>query len=201
MLRCHLVTYWSLIEKCQMNESVRLTKKKIDQFSYNSGWDVRWDNDVTGLGVRIYPTGKKSFVLSYRSRTGSRRKRLMVLGPYGVLTLQQARELAKTHLAEIIAGNDPLDEKKRTHTKRTVRELVDAYIETHAKVHKKTWKEDERRLKRHVPSKWNPRFPSEISRAQIQAIHSQIGLTAPYEANRVLALFKTLKVCPTKWLR
>jgi integrase len=175
-----------------MNQTARLTKKKIDQFTYAGGWDVRWDSDVTGFGVRIYPTGKKSFVLSYRSRGGSRRKRLMVIGPFGVLTLQQARELAKTHLAEVIAGNDPLDDKNRTRARRSVGELMHAYIETHAKVHKKTWKEDERRLKCHVPSNWITRFPGEITRTQIQAVHSQIGLTAPYEANRVLALFKTL---------
>ena len=46
--------------------SERLTKQKIDKFTYAGGWDVRWDSDVTGLGVRLYPTGKKiiCFVLS-----------------------------------------------------------------------------------------------------------------------------------------
>lgn len=84
--------------------SERLTKQKIDKFTYAGGWDVRWDSDVTGLGVRLYPTGKKSFVLSYRLKTGSRPKRLTVLGPVGVITIDQARSLARLKLAEVIQG-------------------------------------------------------------------------------------------------
>ena len=55
----------------------KLTKRAIDGFKHAGGWDVRWDTDVPGFGVRIYPTGKKAFVLSYRVQG---RKRLMVLG-------------------------------------------------------------------------------------------------------------------------
>lgn len=42
--------------------------------------DVRWDASLPGFGVRIYPSGKKTFVLSYRE---AGRKRLMTLGAYG----------------------------------------------------------------------------------------------------------------------
>jgi hypothetical protein len=55
-------------------------------------WDVRWDDAVTGLGLRVYPSGKKAFVLSYRA---GGRKRLMALGPFGVRTVEQARDLAR----------------------------------------------------------------------------------------------------------
>ena len=92
-----------------MNE--RLTKQKIDKFTYAGGWDVRWDSDVTGLGVRLYPTGKKSFVLSYRLKTGSRPKRLTVLGPVGVITVDQARSIARLKLAEVIQGGDPAGDR------------------------------------------------------------------------------------------
>ncbi len=74
----------------------KLTKRAIDSFRYRGGWDVRWDDDVPGFGIRLYPSGKKAFVLSYRA---SGRKRLMVLGRYGAdLTLDQARERAQKHL-------------------------------------------------------------------------------------------------------
>ena len=56
---------------------MKLTTSKIKDFTYRGGWDVRWDDAVPGLGVRIYPSGKKAFVLSYRAKG---RKRLMVLG-------------------------------------------------------------------------------------------------------------------------
>lgn len=45
---------------------MKLTIKAIKAFKCEGGWDVRWDDDLPGFGVRIYPSGKKAFVLSYR---------------------------------------------------------------------------------------------------------------------------------------
>ena len=81
---------------------MKLTKRSIDGFTYqgtNGKRDIRWDDRLPGFGVRIYPNGKKSFVLSYRVNG---RKRLMALGAYGVLTLDQARSRARRHLSHII---------------------------------------------------------------------------------------------------
>ena len=49
----------------------KLTKRSIDAFRYGGGWDVRWDYEIPGFGVRVYPSGKKSFVLSYRNARGN----------------------------------------------------------------------------------------------------------------------------------
>ena len=76
-------------------KTTKLTKKGIDSFAYqgnNGTRDVRWDSPLPGFGVRLYPNGKKAFVLSYRVNG---RKRLMTLCNYGVLTLDQARDLAR----------------------------------------------------------------------------------------------------------
>lgn len=170
----------------------RLTKQKIDAFAYAGGWDVRWDNSTTGLGIRIYESGKKSFVLSYRSRTGSRRKRLMVLGPVGVLTLDQARSLAISHLATIRQGVDPAEARKRSESNVTIATLFDHFLNNYAKVHKKSWKDDERRLRSHIPKQWLSRSPTEITRTGIQSLHQQLGERAPYEANRLLALLRVV---------
>ena len=59
--------------------SKKLTKKTIDASRYEGDGksrDVRWDAEIPGLGLRLYPSGRKAFVLSYRS---SGRKRLMTL--------------------------------------------------------------------------------------------------------------------------
>ncbi len=83
--------------------------------------DVRWDDLLPGFGIRIYPNGKKSFVLSYRVNG---RKRLMVLGPFGPLTLAKARNLALCHLAEIIDGDDPLEKRKLAINGKSVKDLA-----------------------------------------------------------------------------
>ncbi len=84
---------------------MKLTTKGIKAFSYAGGWDVRWDDAITGLGLRIYPSGKKAFVLSYRA---DGQKHLMALGPFGVLTVDQARNLARKHLVSVREGANPL---------------------------------------------------------------------------------------------
>ncbi len=48
---------------------MKLTKRSIDGFHYQGDGhsrDVRWDSAVRGLGLRVYPSGRKAFVLSYR---------------------------------------------------------------------------------------------------------------------------------------
>jgi integrase len=159
---------------------------------YAGGWDVRWDTDVTGLGLRVYPSGKKSFVVSYRTKGAGRRKHLMVLGPSGVLTLKQARDMAKSVLAGVIHGDDPLAARKQAGSSATITEVITAYIERYAKQHKKTWAEDARRLSVHVPRRWLTLSPAEVSREHVRALHTQIGAETPYEANRVLALLRVV---------
>ncbi|MFA7275356.1 MAG: tyrosine-type recombinase/integrase [Pseudobdellovibrionaceae bacterium] len=86
----------------------KLTKRFIDSLEYNAeakARDVRWDSDISGFGIRIYPSGKKSFVLSYR-QNGT--KRLFTIGQYGNITLEQARVLAQKKMGEVADGKDPL---------------------------------------------------------------------------------------------
>ena len=91
---------------------MKLTEHSIDQAKFSGpdgGTDIRWDDSLPGFGVRIYPSGRKSFVLSYRVRG---RKRIMVLGTRRELTLEKARKIAKTKFAEVIKGEDPLKSKQ-----------------------------------------------------------------------------------------
>lgn len=95
----------------------KLTKRFIDGLEYNAEAkqrDVRWDSDISGFGIRIYPSGKKSFVLSYR-QAGT--KRLFTIGQYGNITLEQARILAQKKMGEVADGKDPLLTRRATKKK------------------------------------------------------------------------------------
>ncbi len=175
----------------------KLTKRAIDSFRHRGGWDVRWDGAIPGFGVRIYPSGKKAFVLSYRVQG---QKRLGVLGRYGVdLTLDQARTKAAKFLTKIRDSIDPFAEQRSAAKGSTFGDLIDHYIEAYAKPRKKTWREDEKRLKRHIPARWRTRRAQDISHQNIAKLHGEIGATAPYEANRLVACLHRMFKLARSW--
>ena len=178
---------------------MKLTKRLIDGIVYrgtDGSRDVRWDDDIPGFGVRVYPNGKKSFVLSYRVNG---RKRLMVLGAFGALTLDQARKLARRYFVSVIDGVDPLEKRRKATEGNTVRHLSDVYMRRHAVPHKKTWKDDERRIQKYILPIWRNLKVSNIRRADVAALHARIGDSHPYEANRVLELLSKMFELARRW--
>ncbi|MEX2450150.1 MAG: Arm DNA-binding domain-containing protein, partial [Rhodospirillales bacterium] len=166
--------------------SKKLTKRAVDSARYKgdgTGRFVIWDTDLKGFGLRVYPSGQKVFVVSYRI---AGRKRLKVLGAYGVFTPDQARSNAKDALRDVRRGLDPIEEERKTAQGETLGDLMDAFMERHSKPNKKTWKSDEARFEQHIPARWNGRKVKSITRAEIAALHHKIGRRAPYEANRFL---------------
>src|SRR3989442_13254950 len=98
----------------------KLTKRVIDRLLYQGQDNERcivWDTVLPAFGVRVYPSGRKAFVLFYRA---GGRQRLFSLGSYGVLTLEQARTQARQRLGEVIGGEDPMEKREKTGRAETL---------------------------------------------------------------------------------
>lgn len=179
---------------------MKLTKRVVDAIIYRGSKgsrDVRWDGDVKGFGLRIYPDGKKAFVVSYRING---RKRLMTLGAYGVLTLDQARDKAKVALAKVVEGRDPLGEKQAKDREGTVKVLCADYLERHAKLKKRTWRQDDRRINGRILPAWGNLKVSAITSADVAALHHKVSRDGgPYEANLVARLVSKMFGLARKW--
>jgi len=65
----------------------KLTKRTIDAIEPQATEFFLWDDGIPGFGLRVMPSGRKSFVVQYRA---GRRPRRMSLGPSTVLTCDQA---------------------------------------------------------------------------------------------------------------
>lgn len=110
-----------------MSDQARLTKRRIVEAEPVKGQATfLWDGELRGFGCKIEGAGTKSFVLQYRN--AERRKRRIVLGRFGVMTVEQARDEARIKLGEIAKGIDPADAKRNARDGLTVGEICDWYL-------------------------------------------------------------------------
>lgn len=196
-----------------------LTMKRIRAAKPEAGERlVLWDDDVRGLGLRVYPTGRKSFVLKYRDGTGA--QRLATLGDFGPYTLDQARDRARVMIREAEEGADPMAVRRAAKAAPTFGDLVEAYKTRHAPT-KRTGAEDMRRITKHLGG-WLSRKLSSFNREDVAQLVERIARTpperggkakkikanrparplrigTPVEANRTLALIRKMFTLAEAW--
>lgn len=105
----------------------RLTKREVDSLRPLPDRDVfAWDGEIRGLGVRVKPTGVKTYFVQYRNADG--RTRRLVIGKHGVLTTDEARDLGRQKLAEVSKGDDPSAKRRAARERMTVSAVCDWYL-------------------------------------------------------------------------
>jgi len=109
-----------------------LTKRTVDAARPTDKRYHIWDNDLRGFGLRIEPSGIKTFVTKYRVNGGGRNapQRIQTVGRYGALTPEEARRKAKAILGSVAAGADPAGDLAARRREMTMAALIDFY-ETH----------------------------------------------------------------------
>lgn len=169
--------------------TLRLTDRTIRSLKAGSRAEY-FDSSLPGFGVRVNPTGRKAFVLRYRTAA---REHRMTLGTFPALSLATARTRAKVLLGEIAKGGDPAAALAKRKLAGTFAELAALYMERHAKLNKRSWKLDQRMLDRDLLPDWKHRKANEIRRADVTRVLDEIvDRGAPYAANRVRALVSTV---------
>ena len=107
-----------------------LTKSQIDRAETRTNVFVLWDDELSGFGCRVHPTGRRSFVVKYRL-PGDRKAIWVTLGSYGMLTVNEARAKARAVLKDARTGIDPQADskaRKAEATATTVARLVKQYL-------------------------------------------------------------------------
>ncbi len=111
----------------------RLTKRKIDSAGPVSNREARlWDDDPRGFGIRIKPSGVKTFFVQYRSPVTGKKVR-HTIAQYGRLTLEEARTEARKLLGAVARDRDPARERRQARNQaginaRTMAEFCDVYL-------------------------------------------------------------------------
>jgi hypothetical protein len=91
----------------------KLTKSLIDALATPAKDVVYWDQGCPGFGVKVTPKGRKVFVVLYRTAGAGSQLRKFTIGPYGRVTLHQARVAAQK--------SSPLDSKGAIRPSRSAR--------------------------------------------------------------------------------
>ena len=152
--------------------AVRLSKRTVDAALAEAERYVLWDTDLKGFGIRVTPEGTKSFVVRYRSGGGRRgTSRQFLLGKFGPVTADQARDQAKRILAGVLRGEDPQAVRREQRAEPTLAEFCDTYlVEGCATKKASTLYIDRIRIARHIKPVLGKKQLSKIRREDVERL-------------------------------
>jgi integrase len=173
---------------------IRLTKSAIDTLPTPKSDVVYWDASCPGFGVKVTPKGRKVFIILYRTGGAGSKLRKYTIGPYGRVTLHQARVAAQKVFAAKLDGRDPAAEKREAK-RRVVADRVEDLLETFISQRlsqNRSGGEIARLLRREVGKPWAGRSVHEITKRDVVEVLSAIEQRgAPGTANKTLKSIKT----------
>ena len=162
-------------------------------------YEVSEDNG-RGLGIRVLPSGKKTFIYRFKFQGKSRG---MMLGSFPNGPHKDEISLAEAHLRHANARSllkqniDPAAKHQAEIASEkfaeTVKDLADNYLTRHAQKKKKSWREDQRILNKDVLPLWRNRKAKDIRRRDVIALLDRIvDRGAPVIANRTLEIIRRM---------
>lgn len=176
-----------------------LNKRNIDALEFSPGCNYFvWDTKLIGFGIRVTEKkdvdGKvyrrKAFVVGYRPH-GTKLFKRLVIGRYGPMTPDQARDKALQHLSTVAKGTDPQAERRAARAGLSVSELSVPYLEEVDQRRKPGTAKEYRRLwKKHILPAFGTRAVSAVTLTDVRRLHRSLHET-PYVANRVVARLAT----------
>jgi integrase len=173
--------------------SMKFTDRSILNLKAKSERYITWRDGGGGLGVRVSPQNRKTFVYMYRANG---KPRMMSLGTYPSLPLAEAHKKHGEAVAMLAKGIDPakLDVQAKIEARRalTLRALAADYLEKWAKPRKRSWKEDQRMLEKDVLPIWGSMKAEQVTRRDVIALLDELAERAPIAANRTLAVMRKM---------
>lgn len=103
----------------------KLTKRTVDAAETGASDYIIWDEELPGFGLRVFTSGRRSYVLQYRQAGRSRR---YTIGLHGIWMPETARREAKFLLGQVARGGNPAEERKLNREAITVKELCTRYL-------------------------------------------------------------------------
>ncbi|PQO21989.1 recombinase XerD [Rhodobacteraceae bacterium WD3A24] len=158
--------------------------------------DYYYDSREQGLVMAVTAAGTKTFYL-YK-RIDGRPERLK-LGRFPDMSVENARKAAMAAKGKIAGGANPQKEKRAVRDEMTFGQLFAEYMEKYSKLHKRSWRYDEREVNKFL-SRWFNRKISSFERPEVERLHARIGKEhGTYQANRLLERIRSIFNKAIEW--
>lgn len=168
----------------------KITKRSVDALTPRDRDYFVWDALLKGFGVRVLPSGRKTYIVQYRAGGRSRR---IKLGVHGAVTPDEARTLARQALGGIAAGENPAEDRLKDRRAANVAALCDRFLAQHVAHHCKasTQREYERACELFIKPRIGRHRIQDIERRDVADLHFSLR-SKPYQANRVLGVLSKM---------
>ncbi len=113
---------------------MKISKRTVDACKPKSKVAYLWDEKLSGFGVKILPSGRKTFIVQYRMGGRGTSTRRLTLGIYGLISVEQARAEAKKALALVTIGTDPLAQRDTDKSALKVSDVIERFTKEHVEV-------------------------------------------------------------------
>jgi integrase len=175
----------------------KLTKRRVEAAQAGPREAFLWDEELRGFGIRVFPSGRRSYLVQYRF--GGRTRRV-TLGAHGTLTCEEARAEARQALAAVARGEDPAALRDAERDALTMDKFAKRYLEQHAKRKKaaSSARRDEKNLEDHILPRLGKRLVQDIGRQDVARLHHEMR-KIPFAANRVLSLLSKMMNLAEAW--
>jgi integrase len=172
--------------------TVKLTKRTVDAAEPRTFRYELWDSDLRGFGLRVQPSGLKTFFVRYRAGAGGRgaTKEFFPIGRYGEhLTPDEARRRAREVLGAVAGGENPAEARRKERQADTVSQVAEAFMAEHVRTKRKptTAAHYQHVIDAHVLPDLGNRRAAEITLADVARIHHRLR-DKPSIANYVVAV-------------
>jgi integrase len=174
----------------QLTNKIKLTKREIDRLTApTAGYDLYWDTELTGFGLRVTPT-RKSFFVQKRVR-GTRRQPRLPLGQYGLITPDQARAEAVKALGDMERGIDRIRQERAERLAGVT--LEQAYVDyIKAKPLAPNTRHDYERAMSGIFRAWREETLTSITGGMVSRLFQQESQRAPVQTNRHFRFLRAL---------
>jgi integrase len=152
----------------------RINKSSVDATHPAEKEVLLWDDKIAGFGLKVTPTGAKTYLFQYRLGGRAGKTRRVTIGKHGALTPDGARKEAERLVRLIAQGLDP-QQQKQDNARKSVdlafKGYAATFVEDCLKVRwKASYKDGEALLRLYAIPALGSKPLHEINRADIRAV-------------------------------